>query len=48
MMFALISVCISVSGFQKKTVIKNKKKNTKGVACVWVREREGKERVFLA
>lgn len=41
MMFALISVCISVSGFQKKTVIKKKKKKkpTKGVACVWVRER---------
>lgn len=40
MMFALISVCVSVSGFQKKTVIKKKKKkNTKGVACVGVRKR---------
>jgi len=48
MMFALISVCISVSGFQKKTVIKKKKKKNPQMACVWVREREGKERVFLA
>lgn len=40
MMFALISVCVSVSGFQKKTVIKKKKKKTQKVWRVCGLERE--------
>lgn len=47
MMFALISVCVSVSGFQKKkTVIKKKKKKkTQKVwhVCGLERDREGRK-----
>lgn len=45
MMFALISVCVSVSGFQKKTVIKKKKKKHKRCGVCGGQkeiEREGK------